>query len=149
MDITIDTGNGSAAAIGLVASGVYDAATADLATMIEFNTNNPGAGLQAVAVHYDKNPNAIFVRRNGPIKKPADLVGKSLLGQPFNATRKLFPAFAKAQGFDPTTVKWENVDPPVGDTRFAKGDFDGAGYFLFTGLLNMTTCLQQTSCSSV
>lgn len=137
LDVAIDTGNGSAAAISLVGSGAYDCASADLATMVEFNVNNPAAGLRAVAIQYDLNPNAILVRRNGPIKTPADLAGKSILGQPFNASRKLFPAFAKAQGFDPTGVKWENVAPDIGDTRFVKGDFDAAAYFFFTGLLNL------------
>lgn len=137
LDVAIDTGNGSAAAISLVGSGAYDAASADLATMVEFNVNNPDAGLKAVAIQYDLNPNAILVRKDGPIARPADLAGKTLLGQPFNASRKLFPAFAKAQGFDASGVKWENVTPDIGDTRFVKGDFDGAGYFYFTGLLNL------------
>lgn len=137
LDVTIDTGNGSAAAIGLVASGAYDVASADLSTMIEFNARNPGAKLKAVAIQYDLNPNSIIVRKDGPIGKPTDFAGKRLLGQPFNASRKLFPVFAKAQGIDPTTVQWENVAPDIGDTRFVKGDFDGAAYFYFTGLLNL------------
>ena len=41
LDVTIDTGNGSTAAIGLVGSGAYDAASADLSSMIEFNVANP------------------------------------------------------------------------------------------------------------
>ena len=98
LDVQIDTGNGSAAAISLVGSGAYDCASADLATLVEFNLNNPQAGLRAVAIQYDLNPNAILVRKAGPIKQPADLAGKSILGQPFNASRKLFPAFAKGAG---------------------------------------------------
>lgn len=137
LDVAIDTGNGSAAAISLVGSGAYDVASADLSTMIEFNVANPQAALKAVAIQYDLNPNAIIVRRDGPIKKPADLAGKAILGQPFNASRKLFPVFAKAQGFDPSGVKWENVAPDIGDTRFVKGDFDASAYFFFTGLLNL------------
>jgi len=137
LDVAIDTGNGSSAAIGLVASGAYDCASADLASMIEFNVNNPTAGLKAVAIMYDLNPNAILVRKDGAIRKPADLAGKTILGQPFNASRKLFPAFAKAQGFDGSGVKWENVAPDIGDTRFVKGDFDASAYFFFTGLLNL------------
>ncbi len=137
LDVTIDTGNGSAAAISLVGGGAYDAASADLSTMIEFNAANPQAALKAVAIQYDLNPNAVMVRKDGPIRKPADLAGKTLLGQPFNASRKLFPVFAKAQGFDASGIKWENVAPDIGDTRFVKGDFDGAAYFFFTGLLNL------------
>ncbi|MBP7568010.1 MAG: ABC transporter substrate-binding protein [Burkholderiaceae bacterium] len=137
LDVAIDTGNGSAAAISLVGSGAYDVASADLSSMIEFNVANPQAALKAVAIQYDLNPNSIIVRKDGPIKKPSDLAGKTLLGQPFNASRKLFPVFAKAQGFDASGVKWENVAPDIGDTRFVKGDFDGSAYFFFTGLLNL------------
>lgn len=137
LDVTIDTGNGSSAAISLVAAGAYDAASADLSTMIEFNLANPQAALKAVAIQYDLNPNSVIVRRDGPIKRPADLAGRTILGQPFNASRKLFPVFARAQGFDPTGVKWESVAPDIGDTRFAKGDFDAVAYFFFTGLLNL------------
>jgi NitT/TauT family transport system substrate-binding protein len=137
LDVTIDTGNGSAAAISLVGGGAYDAASADLSSMIEFNLANPAAALKAVAIQYDLNPNSVIVRKDGPVRKPADLAGKSILGQPFNASRKLFPVFAKAQGFDPSGVKWENATPDIGDTRFVKGDFDAVAYFYFTGLLNL------------
>jgi NitT/TauT family transport system substrate-binding protein len=137
LDMTIDTGNGSAAAISLVGGGAYDAASADLSSMVEFNLANPQVALKAVAIQYDLNPNSVMVRKDGPIKKPADLAGKSILGQPFNASRKLFPVFAKAQGFDPSGVKWENATPDIGDTRFVKGDFDAVAYFYFTGLLNL------------
>jgi len=137
LDVAIDTGNGSAAAISLVGSGAYDVASADLSSMIEFNVANPQAALKAVAIQYDLNPNAIIVRKDGAIKKPSDLAGKTILGQPFNASRKLFPVFAKAQNFDASGVKWENVAPDIGDTRFVKGDFDASAYFFFTGLLNL------------
>ena len=137
LDVAIDTGNGSTAAISLVGSGAYDVASADLSSLIEFNVANPQAALKAVAIQYDLNPNSIIVRKDGAIKKPSDLAGKTILGQPFNASRKLFPVFAKAQGFDPSGVKWENVSPDIGDTRFVKGDFDASAYFYFTGLLNL------------
>ena len=137
LDVTIDSGNGSSAAISLVASGAYDAASADLASMIEFNAKQPQAALKAVAMQYDLNPNALIVRKGGPIARPADFAGKRILGQPFNASRKLFPVFAKAQGFDGSKVVWENMEPGVGDMRFAQGDFDAAAYFYFTGLLNL------------
>jgi len=137
LDVAVDTGNGSAAAISLVATGAYDAASADLGTMIEFNTNNPANKLSAVAIQYDLNPNAVIVRKDGPIRSAADLAGRTIVGQPFNASRKMFPVLAKAQGFDAIGVKWENVAPDIGYTRFVKGDFDALAIFYFTGLLNL------------
>jgi len=137
LDVAVDTGNGSAVAISLVATGAYDAASADLGTMIEFNTNNPANKLSAVAIQYDLNPNAVIVRKDGPIRSAADLAGRTIVGQPFNASRKMFPVLAKAQGFDGSGVKWENVAPDIGYTRFVKGDFDALAIFYFTGLLNL------------
>ncbi len=47
LDVVIDTGNGSASAISLVAGGAYDiCASADLAAMLEFNAANPAAAPQ-------------------------------------------------------------------------------------------------------
>lgn len=137
LDVAVDTGNGSAAAISLVASGAYDAVSADLGTMIEFNTSNPANKLSAVAIQYDLNPNAVIVRKDGPIRSAADLAGRTIVGQPFNASRKMFPVLAKAQNFDASGVKWENVAPDIGYTRFVKGDFDALAIFYFTGLLNL------------
>lgn len=67
LDVTIGTGNGAAAANRLVAGGAYNVASADLSTMIEFNTANPGSKLTAVAIQYDLNPNSVMVRKDGPI----------------------------------------------------------------------------------
>ena len=67
LDVTIDTGNGSAAAISLVAGDAHDAASADLRTMIEFNAANPDRRLSAVAIQHDLNPNSIIVRKNSGI----------------------------------------------------------------------------------
>jgi len=69
LDVTIDTGNGSASAISLVAGGAYDVASADLSTMIEFNTANQQSKLAAVAIQYDLNPNSVMVRKDGASRR--------------------------------------------------------------------------------
>jgi NitT/TauT family transport system substrate-binding protein len=137
IDIQIDTGNGSAGAITQVAAGVYDAASADIATLIEHNVKNPSARVIAAMIQYDLNPNSIMVRKNSGITKPADLMGKTIAGQPFNASRKLFPMFANAAKIDPNGVKWQNIDPGLGDVQFIKGEVDSVAYFYFTGLINL------------
>ena len=43
LDVTIDAGNGSGAAVTRVASGAYDMGFADLAAVMEFHANNPDA----------------------------------------------------------------------------------------------------------
>lgn len=137
LDVTIDTGNGSAGAIAAVAGGAYDAASADIATLVEFNAANPDRRLTATMIQYDANPNSIIVRKNSGISRPADLAGKKIVAQPFNASRKLFPIFAAATKTDPKAIQWQSMDPAVGDHAFIKGDADGVAFFFFTGLINL------------
>jgi NitT/TauT family transport system substrate-binding protein len=137
LDVTIDVGNGSAGAITQVAAGVYDAASADIATLIEHNVKNPDKKAIAAMIQYDLNPNSIMVKKSSGIAKPADLMGKKIAGQPFNASRKLFPMFAAATKVDPNGIQWQNIEPGLGDTQFIKGEVEGVAYFYFTGLINL------------
>jgi NitT/TauT family transport system substrate-binding protein len=137
LDVTIDTGNGSAGAITQVAGGAYDGASADIPAMIQHNLNNPGRKLICAAIQYDTNPNALIVKADSPIKAPRDFIGKKVAGQPFNASRALFPIFARAQGLPADAVQWQSVDPGLGNQLFLKGEVDAVAFFYFTGLLNL------------
>lgn len=137
LDVVIDTGNGSAGAINQVAGGAYDGASADFASLIQHNLANPGRRLLAAAIQYDTNPNALIVRANGPIRTPRDVIGKKIAGQPFNASRALFPIFARAQGIPLDSVQWQAVDPALGNTLFIRGEVDAVAFFFFTGLINL------------
>lgn len=137
VDVTIDVGNGSAGAVNAVAGGAYEAASADIAAMIDYNVNNPDRPLIAAAIQYDSNPNAILVRADSDIAEPADLAGAAIIGQPFNASRKLFPIFAEDVGIAADSVQWQNVDPQLGYQMFARGEHDAVAFFFFTGLMNL------------
>ncbi|MCC5809126.1 MAG: ABC transporter substrate-binding protein [Ectothiorhodospiraceae bacterium] len=137
LNVTIDAGNGSAGAITAVAGGAYEAASADIGTMIEYNLANPEQALIAAAIQYDSNPNSLLVRADSGIEEPTDFAGKQIIGQPFNASRKLFPVFARNGGLDQESVEWINVDPGLGNQLFARGQHDAMAFFFFTGLLNL------------
>jgi NitT/TauT family transport system substrate-binding protein len=139
LDVTIDAGNGSGNAVNRVASGTYQMGFADLAALIEFVGNNPTAPSKPVAVMmvYDATPAAVFSLKKAGIKKPADLVGKKLGAPVFDAGRRAFPIFAKANNLDPGKVTWTSMDPPLRETMLAKGDVDAITGFYFTSLLNL------------
>jgi NitT/TauT family transport system substrate-binding protein len=137
LEVTIDAGQGSAGAVNAVAGGAYDAATADIAALIAHNIGNPGRQLLATGIQYDLNPNAILVKADGPIRTPADLVGKKIAGQPFNASRAQFPAFARATGIPADSVQWQNVDPGLGYQLFIRGEVDAVAFFFATGLMGL------------
>ena len=137
LDVTIDAGNGSGGAVTRVASGTYDMGFADLAALMEFHANNPDAPNKPVAVMmvYNNTPAAVLTLKKNGINKPADLAGKKLGAPGFDAGRRAFPIFAKANNVG--TVQWVSMDPPLRETMLARGDVDAITGFSFTSLLNL------------
>jgi NitT/TauT family transport system substrate-binding protein len=139
LDVTIDAGNGSGNAVNRVASGTYELGFADLAALMEFHGNNPTAPNKPVAIMmvYNNTPAAVFSLKKTGIKAPSDLTGKKLGAPVFDAGRKAFPIFAKANGIDLAKVNWVSMDPPLRETMLARGDVDAITGFYFTSLLNL------------
>jgi NitT/TauT family transport system substrate-binding protein len=135
--VTVDAGNGSGAAVTRVASGSYDIGFADLAALMEFHANNPTAPNKPVAVMmvYNNTPAAVFSLKKSGLKVPRDLAGKKLGAPVFDAGRKAWPIFDKANGVG--KVEWISMDPPLRETMLAKGDVDAITGFYFTSLLNL------------
>ncbi len=137
LDVTVDAGNGSGGAVTRVASGAYDLGFADLAALMEFHANNPDAPNKPVAVMmvYNNTPAAVFALKKSGIAKPTDLSGKKLGAPVFDAGRRGFPIFAKANGVK--DVNWVSMDPPLRETMLVRGDVDAITGFGFTSLLNL------------
>ena len=137
LNVTVDAGNGSGNAVNRVASGTYDMGFADLAALMEFHANNPTAPNKPVAVMmvYNNTPAAVFSLKKSGIKTPADLAGKKLGAPVFDAGRRGFPIFQKANNIG--AVTWISMDPPLRETMLVKGDVDAITGFYFTSLLNL------------
>ncbi len=137
LDVTIDSGNGSGGTVTRVASGTYDMGFADMAALMEFHANNPDAPNKPVAVMmvYNNTPAAVLALKKSGIAKPADLNGKKLGAPVFDAGRKAFPIFQKANGIG--SVAWTSMDPPLRETMLVRGDIDAITGFSFTSLLNL------------
>ena len=137
LNVTVDAGNGSGGTVTRVASGAYDMGFADLAALMEFQANNPTAPNKPVAVMmvYNNTPAAVLALKKSGIKTPADLSGKKLGAPVFDAGRKAWPIFAKANGV--TNVAWTAMDPPLRETMLVRGDIDAITGFSFTSLLNL------------
>ena len=137
LDVTVDAGNGSGGAVQRVASGTYDMGFADLASVMEFHANNPDAPNKPVAVMvvYNNTPSSVMALKKSGIKTPADLKGKKLGAPVFDAGRKAFPIFEKANKVG--NVAWTAMDPPLRETMLVRGDVDAITGFTFTSLLNL------------
>ena len=137
LDVTVDAGNGSGGAVTRVASGTYDMGFADLAALMEFHANNPDAPNKPVAVMvvYNNTPASVMALKKTGIKTPADLTGKKMGAPVFDAGRRAFPIFQKANGIG--NVAWTAMDPPLRETMLVRGDVDAITGFTFTSLLNI------------
>jgi NitT/TauT family transport system substrate-binding protein len=137
LDVAIDAGNGSGGTVTRVASGAYDLGFADLAALMEFHANNPDAPNKPVAIMmvYNDTPASVMALKKSGIKTPADLKGKKLGAPVFDAGRRAFPIFAKANNV--TGVTWTAMDPPLRETMLVRGDIDAITGFTFTSLLNL------------
>ena len=137
LDVTVDAGNGSGGTVTRVASGAYDMGFADMAALMEFEANNPTAPNKPVAVMmvYNNTPAAVLTLKKSGIKTPKDLTGKKLGAPVFDAGRKAWPIFAKANGIGP--VNWTAMDPTLRETMLVRGDIDAITGFSFTSLLNL------------
>ena len=137
LDVTVDAGNGSGGTVTRVASGSYDMGFADMAALMEFQANNPTVPNKPVAVMmvYNNTPAAVLALKKSGITKPSDLNGKKLGAPVFDAGRKAFPIFQKANGVG--NVAWTSMDPPLRETMLVRGDIDAITGFSFTSLLNL------------
>ncbi|MDO9404710.1 MAG: ABC transporter substrate-binding protein [Polaromonas sp.] len=137
LDVTVDAGNGSGGAVTRVASGTYDMGFADMASLMEFHANNPDAPNKPVAVMvvYNNTPASVMALKKSGITKPSDLNGKKMGAPVFDAGRRAFPIFAKANNV--TGFTWTAMDPPLRETMLARGDVDAITGFTFTSLLNL------------
>jgi NitT/TauT family transport system substrate-binding protein len=137
LNVTIDAGSGSGGTVSRVASGAYDMGFADMAALMEFHANNPGAPNKPVAVMmvYNNTPAAVIALRKSGIRTPRDLEGRRLGAPVFDAGRRAWPIFAKANKID--EVSWVSMDPPLREAMLLRGDIDAVTGFSFTSLVNL------------
>jgi NitT/TauT family transport system substrate-binding protein len=137
LEVSIDSGNGSAGAVTRVASGAYQMGFADINALVEFNVANPGQSVKCVMMIYDAPPFGLYALKSSGIGEPADLVGRTLGAPVFDASYKLFPAFAAQVGIDPAAVPRINMDPPLREAMLVRGEVDVISGHYFSSMLDL------------
>ena len=129
LEVTIDQGNGSGAAVPLVANGTYDVGFGDINALIELAAKKPEDAPIAVYVMFNQPPFTVAVKADSPIKTPKDFEGKTLGGAANDGALKLFPAFCKLAKIDCAKVKITNMQPNLREQMLMQGQVDGVfGY---------------------
>lgn len=132
LDVSISRGYGSGDTVRKLALGQYDIGLAHLSALITARANE-NAPVKGVMAYVTRDMLAIWYRDEGAIKTPKDLEGKTIATTPGNAQFVVFPAFAKAAGFDPSTVKWVTVDAAVMGPMLINKQVDAAPFFASHG----------------
>jgi NitT/TauT family transport system substrate-binding protein len=135
LDVTMDPGQGSAGAVQRVATGAYQIGFADVNSTIEYNAKNPGKEVMCVFMAYDHAPFGVYALKKSGIKAPKDLEGKKLGAPVFDASFRLFPAFAKINGIS----KWEhiNLTPQLREQSLVQGTVDFISGHYFSSILDL------------
>jgi NitT/TauT family transport system substrate-binding protein len=108
IDLNIEQGKGSALAIQKVGAGANPLGLADMANALTLR----GKGAETVGVYnvYANSPQGLYWLKSSGIKGVKDFAGKKIGNPAADGARPMWPALAKANGIDPKSVIWVNVD---------------------------------------
>ena len=108
IDIDFETGRGSAASAQKVAAGASQLGLSDMAGVLLFR----GKGLDLVGLMnvYANSPQGLYWLKSNGINSLKDLAGKKIGNPAGDGARTMWPALAKANGIDPNSVTWVNID---------------------------------------
>ena len=109
IDLTIETGKGSGVSSLKVGSGGSPFGIADLATMLV--ARGKGADDVAVMSIYANTGQTFYWLKSYGINGVKDFPGHKVGNPPGDASRVMWPAFAKAAGIGPDSVNFVNVGP--------------------------------------
>lgn len=130
LDVNIIVGQGSGYSVQAVDSGKADIAISD--APVPISSREKGAKVRIIGTIFDKHPNCTFFWKDGGIKEPKDLAGKTVAVPATDGHKVMFPAFAKLIGIDPKSVNFVNIEPAAKVSALASRKAD-AVFELYTG----------------
>jgi NitT/TauT family transport system substrate-binding protein len=108
IELNLEPGKGSALSTQRVGAGANPIGLADMAGVLVAK----GKGADAVAVFnvYANSPQGMYWLKSSGIKGIKDFPGKKIGNPAADGARVMWPALAKANGVDPNSVTWVNID---------------------------------------
>lgn len=108
IDLNLEPGKGSAVAVQKVAAGANQIGLADMPNALALR----GKGAETVGVFnvYANSPQGLYWLKSSGIRSVKDLAGKKIGNPAGDGARTIWPALAKANGIDPASVTWVNID---------------------------------------
>lgn len=139
LDVTIDQGEGSAAAVSRVMSGTYQAGVGDINAIIQGASTKPGEAPVMVYMIYNRAPFALVTKAGSTIKTLKDVEGKTLGSPAGGAALKVFAALAKKNNIDEKKVTWTNMAPNLQEQMLLRGQVEASAVFSATSYMNFVS----------
>jgi NitT/TauT family transport system substrate-binding protein len=130
LDVDIKLGAAVSENLKAIAAGQADFASLDLIGAFILAGKGTYPDFRAISATHQQTLASIIAPAGGPVHGPGDLTGKTLGAATGSASQLLFPAYAKASGFDPSGVKWVNSSPQQVPALLAAGRVDALSTFL-------------------
>ena len=108
IDLNLEPGKGSALATQKVGTGGNPIGLADMAGVLV--AKSKGADVVAVFNVYANSPQGMYWLKSSGIKGVKDFPGRKIGNPAADGARTMWPALAKANGIDPKSVTWVNID---------------------------------------
>jgi NitT/TauT family transport system substrate-binding protein len=135
--VTIDQGDGSAAAVTKVMAGAYQAGFGDINAIVQNAAAKPGMAPVMVYMLYNRAPYALITKASSPIKTIKDTEGRTLGTVAGGAAVKMFPILAEKSGIDAAKVTWTYVAPNLQEQLLLRGQVEGSAVFSVTSYMNL------------
>ncbi len=108
LDVNLEPGKGSMLAVQKVGAGANPIGLADMGNVLI--AKGKGANTVGVFNVYANSPQGLYWLKSSGIKGIKDFAGKKIGNPAADGARPMWPALAKANGVDPKSVIWVNVD---------------------------------------
>jgi NitT/TauT family transport system substrate-binding protein len=108
IDLNLEPGKGSMLAAQKVGAGANPIGLADMGNVLI--AKGKGADLVGVFNVYANSPQGLYWLKSSGIKGIKDFPGKKIGNPAADGARPMWPALAKANGIDPKSITWVNID---------------------------------------
>jgi len=127
IDLNLEPGRGSAVATQRVGAGANPIGLADMGGVLV--ARSKGADLVAVFNVYANSPQGLYWLKSSGIRGVKDLAGRKIGNPAGDGARTMWPALAKANGLDPKSVTWVNIDANAKLSGLKAKSFDATTSF--------------------
>ena len=113
-------------AVRRVASEECDFGYADFSVVTRYAIDNPATAPHLLFSIFDRSPAAVVTWKSAGVRSVADLAGKTIAATRGDGAYQLFPAFCRANAFDPKSVNVLEVGLEERETVMHERKVDGA-----------------------